>query len=102
MRYEKHCSSFLVMIILFVYYLQFNSIEMQRGQKRQGSEVSWNRFKKISTKLRRQVDMIAARRKQKFYEEDSEEEVEEPLKQARTIIYNRIDKAGSTTMISKC
>ena len=48
------------------------------------------------------MDNIAARRKHKFYEEEpGKEEVEESLQQSRTVIYNRIDKAGSTTLISK-
>lgn len=47
------------------------------------------------------MDNIAARRKHKFYEEEpGKEEVEGSLQQSRTVIYNRIDKAGSTTLIS--
>ena len=105
MRHERHCSSFLILFIIFVYYLQFKSQELksdQQGVRDGSSELSWKQFKKISQKLRRQVDNIAARRKHKFYEEEpAKEEVEGSLQQSRTVIYNRIDKAGSTTLISK-
>ena len=105
MRYSKHWTLLLLCLILLVYLLQFRSQTLKIKKKKKESVSEWtsmsrlnlNRFKKRSQKLRTKVDKIASRRNKRFLSEETTEEV---IKQSRTIIYNRIDKAGSTTMIS--
>ena len=103
MRYNKHWAVMLILIICSVYLLLLlSSTERKNTQSAALSEwsstiTSLKQFKKRNQKLRNQVDKIAARKKERFIKEDTSSE---PVKQSRTIIYNRIDKAGSTTMIS--
>ena len=103
MRYNKHWAVMLILIICSVYLLLLlSSTERKNTQSAALSEwsstiKSLKQFKKRNQKLRNQVDKIAARKKERFIKEDTSSE---PVKQSRTIIYNRIDKAGSTTMIS--
>ena len=103
MRYNKHWAIMLILLICCVYLLLlFSATEKKNKQSAvlsQGSSsiMSLKQFKKTSQKLRNQVNKIAARKREKFIKEDTRSE---GLKQSRTIIYNRIDKAGSTTLIS--
>ena len=55
-------------------------------------------FNVKTNKLKKQVDTIA----EKMSDISDEENVEPvSVKHSNTIVYNRIDKAGSTTLISK-
>ena len=63
------------------------------------SNMSRQDFWKKTQELRRKIDSIAAQHGaaiRKPYPGTSD-----TIKQSRTIVYNRIDKAGSTTLISK-
>ena len=103
MRYNKHWAVMLILLICSVYLLLLLS-STERKNKQSETHSQWfttstslKQFKRRQQKLRNQVDKIAARKKERFITEETRSE---PLKQSRTIIYNRIDKAGSTTMIS--
>ena len=103
LRYNKHWALMLILLICCVYLLLlFSSTEKKNKQSAAVSQwsssiMSLKQFKKTSQKLRNQVNKIAARKKERFIKEDTRSE---PLVQSRTVIYNRIDKAGSTTLIS--
>ena len=60
--------------------------------------MSLQQFKRRTNTLKKEVDHIAS-----IMNDYEDEEDVEPVrvKQSNTIVYNRIDKAGSTTLISR-
>ena len=104
MRYNKHWAIMLILLICSVYLLLLFSPRERKNKENAALSNEWSittsslkEFNKRSEKLRNEVDKIAARTKERFIKEDTPSEV---IKQSKTIIYNRIDKAGSTTLIS--
>ena len=102
MRYNKHWAIMLILLICSVYLLLLFSPRERKNKENAALSNEWSitslkEFNKRSEKLRNEVDKIAARTKERFIKEDTPLKV---IKQSKTIIYNRIDKAGSTTLIS--
>ena len=110
---SKSVTLVLTMMILSVYILQQNSDildnmlvnrigEMDNYTSvghRINEGLSKQLFMKRTKELRREVDNIAAQQGaviRKQYRKTVDKII-----QSRTIVYNRIDKAGSTTLISK-
>ena len=105
MRYNKHWAIMLILLICSVYLLLLFSPRERKNKESAALSNEWSiatsslkEFNKRSEKLRNEVDKIAARKKEKFVKEVT---MSEQIKQSKTIIYNRIDKAGSTTLISR-
>ena len=95
----------LILLICSVYLLLLFSPRERKNKESAAFRKEWSittsslkEFNKRSEKLRNEVDKIAARKKEKFLKEVT---TSEQIKQSKTIIYNRIDKAGSTTLISR-
>ena len=103
MRYNKHWALMLILLICSVYLLLLFSPRERKKKESAALSNEWSittslkEFNKRSEKLRNEVDKIASRKKEKFIKEDT---MLEQIKQSKTIIYNRIDKAGSTTLMS--
>ena len=107
MRYNQHCVLLLITFILLIYHLQQVTIFSKTSSKdeifRTGRRVlfkdkmSSKQFRIRNNALRKVVDSIAGR--QPNFR--SQKERPSTLKSSKTLVYNRIDKAGSTTLISK-
>ena len=106
MRYNQHCVLFLIILIILMFHLQ--QVSISRGTMsedeifRTGRKVllkdriNSRQFRTRTIALRRVVDAIAGR--QPNFK--SQEESPSSIKKSNTLVYNRIDKAGSTTLIS--
>ena len=91
----------IAIILLFYHWDGFNhadKIDSQPGRVILRDKMTLGQFNARTNKLKKQVDTIA----EKTIDISDEENVE-PLsvKHSNTIVYNRIDKAGSTTLISE-
>ena len=106
MRYNQHCVLLLITFILLIYHLQqvtlFSKTSSEDKIFRTGRRVlfkdkmSPKQFRIRNNALRKVVDSIAGR--QPNFR--SQKERPSTLKSSKTLVYNRIDKAGSTTLIS--
>ena len=106
MRYNNHCVIMLITLILLIYHLEYVSIlnktenPIFNGKERVilKDRMSLQQFKRRTNTLKKEVDHIAS-----IINEYEDEEDVKPVrvKQSNTIVYNRIDKAGSTTLISR-
>ena len=106
MRYNQHCVLFLIIFIILMFHLQ--QVSISRGTMsedeifRTGRKVllkdriNSRQFRTRTNALRKVVDAIAGR--QPNFQ--SQEERPSSIKNSNTLVYNRIDKAGSTTLIS--
>ena len=104
MRYKNHFTLMLIVLIISVFYLQRVTINSKSNLNKDrvilNQKMSILQFKRRNTALRREVDMIAG---QTDLIDDNvlESSNGNIVKDSKTIVYNRIDKAGSTTLISK-
>ena len=106
MRYNNHCVIMLITLILLIYHLEYVSIlnktenPIFNGKERVilKDRMSLQQFKRRTNTLKKEVDHIAS-----IINDYEDEEDVKPVrvKQSNTIVYNRIDKAGSTTLISR-
>ena len=106
MRYNNHCVIMLITLILLIYHLEYVSISNEtenpifNGKERVilKDRMSLQQFKRRTNTLKKEVDHIAS-----IINDYEDEEDVKPVrvKQSNTIVYNRIDKAGSTTLISR-
>ena len=106
MRYNNHCVIMLITLILLIYHLEHVSIlnntenPIFNGKERVilKDRMSLQQFKRRTNTLKKEVDHIAS-----IINDFEDEEDVKPVrvKQSNTIVYNRIDKAGSTTLISR-
>ena len=106
MRYNQHCVLFLITLIILMFHLQ--QVSISRGTMledeifRTGRKVllkdkiNPRQFRTRTNALRKVVDAIAGR--QPNFQ--SQKERPSSIKNSNTLVYNRIDKAGSTTLIS--
>ena len=105
MRYNQHCVLFLITLIILMFHLQ--QVSISRGTMsedeifRTGRKVllkdriNSRQFRTRTNALRKVVDAIAGRQPNfKSQKRPSS------IKNSNTLVYNRIDKAGSTTLIS--
>ena len=96
----------LITLILLIYHLEYVSISNKtdnpifNGKERVilKDRMSLQQFKRRTNTLKKEVDNIASIMKDYEDEEDVEPVI---VKKSNTIVYNRIDKAGSTTLISR-
>ena len=90
----------MAIILLFYHWDGFNNANKinQPGREILRDKMTLGQFNARTNKLKKQVDTIAEK-----MADISDEEYVEPVsvKHSNTIVYNRIDKAGSTTLISK-
>ena len=90
----------IAIILLFYHWDGFNHADkiQQPGRVILRDKMTLGQFNVKTNKLKNQVDSIAEK-----VTDISDEENVEPLsvKHSNTIVYNRIDKAGSTTLISE-
>ena len=106
MRYNQHCVLLLITFILLIYHLQqvtiFSKISSEDEILRTGKRVllknrmNSKQFRIRTNALKKVVDAIAGRQpnfRSKKLRPTS-------IKSSNTLVYNRIDKAGSTTLIS--
>ena len=109
MRYNQHCVLFLITMILLIYHLQRETIFSSKNKNNDmiaitgrrvllKDRINSNHFRTRTNTLKKIVDAIAGR-KPNF---KSVEAIPSSTKSSRTLVYNRIDKAGSTTLISNC
>ena len=106
MRYNQHCVLFLITLIILMFHLQQVSIysgtisedEIFRTGRKVllKDKINPRQFRTRTNALRKVVDAIAGRQPN-FH---SQEESPSSIKNSNTLVYNRIDKAGSTTLIS--
>ena len=106
MRYNQHCVLFLITLIILMFHLQ--QVSISRGTMsedeifRTGRKVllkdriNSRQFRTRTNALRKVVDAIAGRQPNFHSQEGSPSSI----KNSNTLVYNRIDKAGSTTLIS--
>ena len=108
MRYNQHCVILLISFILLIYYLQQVTIstnpmsedEIFRTGRRVllKDRINLRQFRTRTSALKKVVDSIAGRQPN---HKSAEAEKSSTIKSSNTLVYNRIDKAGSTTLISK-
>ena len=106
MRYNNHCVIMLITLILLIYHLEHvsilnnteNPIFNVKERVILKDRMSLQQFKRRTNTLKKEVDHIASIIND--YEDD-EDVKPVRVKQSNTIVYNRIDKAGSTTLISR-
>ena len=90
----------IAIILLFYHWDGFNNANKinQPGREILRDKMTLAQFNVRTNKLKKQVDTIA----EKMSDISDEEKLESvSVKHSNTIVYNRIDKAGSTTLISK-
>ena len=93
---------FLLIIIFLVYFKSVKQESMKNSRIILSEKMSLQNFKSKTNALKKEVNDIASKNKYEEYSSEADENLKKvPLKQSRTIIYNRIDKAGSTTLIGK-
>ena len=106
MRYNQHCVLLLITLIILMFHLQQVSIfsgtisedEIFRTGRKVllKDRINSRQFRTRTNALRKVVDVIAGRQPN-F---NTQKERPSSIKTSNTLVYNRIDKAGSTTLIS--
>ena len=104
MRYNQHCVLLLITFILLIYHLQQVTIFSKTEDKifRTGRRVllknrmNSKQFRIRTNTLKKVVDAIAGRQPNFRSKKMRPTSIES----SNTLVYNRIDKAGSTTLIS--
>ena len=106
MRYNQHCVLLLITFILLIYHLQqvtiFSKISSEDKIFRTGRRVllkdrmNSKQFRTRTNALKKVVDAIAGRQPNFRSKKMKPTSIES----SNTLVYNRIDKAGSTTLIS--
>ena len=107
-NYFKMNSTVVLFLLLIIFLVYFKSVKQDSAKKKSNSRItlsekmSLQKFKSKSNALKKEVNDVASKKKYEEYSSEADENLEKvPLKQSRTIIYNRIDKAGSTTLIGE-
>ena len=106
MRYNQHCVLLLITFILLIYHLQqvtiFSETSAEDKIFRTGRRVllknkmNSKQFRIRTNALKKVVDAIAGRQPNFRSKKMRPTSIES----SNTLVYNRIDKAGSTTLIS--
>ena len=94
-------------LLLFIFLVYFKGVKQESFKSNSRSILSASmtlqNFKSKTNALKKEVNAIASKNKYEEYKSEADDEniKKVPLKQSRTIVYNRIDKAGSTTLIGE-
>ena len=102
MRYNNLYTITLIVFILSIFI--FYKVSLQKStiytpvDKHSNKQLNYLQFRKRTRILKANVDKIASL-KTKADDFDTKSVI--PLRESETVVYNRIDKAGSTTLISK-
>ena len=106
MRYNQHCVLLLITLIILMFHLQQVSIfsgtisedEIFRTGRKVllKDRINSRQIRTRTNALRKVVDVIAGRQPNFKLKKERPSSI----KTSNTLVYNRIDKAGSTTLIS--
>ena len=107
MRYKYHLTLMLIVLIILVFQevtihrnSSVNNLNTNKDRVILNQKMSLVQFKRRTAALKREVDMIAGQT-DLINDNKMESASRKYVKESNTIVYNRIDKAGSTTLISK-
>ena len=107
MRYKYHLTLMLLVLIILVFQevtihrnSSVNNLNTNKDRVILNKKMSLVQFKRRTAALKREVDMIAGQT-DLIDDNKMESTSRKYVKESNTIVYNRIDKAGSTTLISK-
>ena len=108
-NYFKMNSLLFLSLLLFIFLVYFKGVKQEYFKEKSNSRnilsasMTLQNFKSKTNALKKEVNAIASKNKYEEYKSEADDEniKKVPLKQSRTIVYNRIDKAGSTTLIGE-